>query len=183
MRKPAACAFLDLRELFFRRRGLGSGCAFYAGENRVVAAGTREHDGEGDRGDHEDDGGPGGELGEEVGCSARAEGCLRTLTAEGSGEVGGFALLEEDDANDEERNDNVQGHEKSEHCGAGNLLDPENIGIGVEEGTKALNVLLTGTPSLALSVSPGIVEVARRSGALSEDQRVDRAMINDWSSE
>ena len=76
----------------------------------MVAAGAREQDGKADGGNHEDDGGPGGELGEEVSCSARAEGCLRSLTAEGSGEVGGFALLEEDDANDEQRNDNVEGH-------------------------------------------------------------------------
>ena len=131
------------------------------GEDGAVAAGAGEHDGETDGGKHEDDCGPGGELGEEVGCSARAEGCLRALTAEGSGEVSRLALLKEDDTNDEEGNDNVQSHEKSEHCGAGNLLGPENIGIGVEEGTEALNVLLTGTPSLALSVSPGIVEVAR----------------------
>ena len=60
-------------------------------------------------------GGPGGELGEQVGCAAGAEGCLGTLTAEGSGEVGGFALLEENDADEEERNDNVQDNEKNDH--------------------------------------------------------------------
>ena len=137
MRKPGGLrTSLNPDGLFLRGRGLGGRCAFDAGENRVVVAGMREHDGESDRGDHEDDGGPSGELGEEVGGSARAEGSLRALAAEGSGQVGGLALLKEDDANYEERNDNVQGHEKSEHCGAGNLLGLENIRIGVEEELK-----------------------------------------------
>ena len=137
MRKPTRLRIsLNPDGLFLRGRGLGGGCAFDAGENGVVAAGTREQNCEADGGDHEDNGGPGGELGEKVGCTARAEGCLRALTAEGSGEVGGFALLKEDDANVEQRNDNVQGHEKSKHCGAGNLLGPENIGIGAERELK-----------------------------------------------
>ena len=78
----------------------------------MVAAGAGEQDGEGDGGEHEDDCRPGGELGEEVGCAARAEGGLRTLTAEGTGEVGGFALLEQDYANEEERDDDVNCDEK-----------------------------------------------------------------------
>ncbi len=37
----------------------------------------------------------GGELGQEVGRAARSKGGLRTLAAEGSGEIGGLALLQE----------------------------------------------------------------------------------------
>ena len=81
----------------------------------MVAAGAREQDSEADGAEHEDDGGVGGQLGEEVGCAAGAEGGLGALAAEGSGEVGGFALLEENDANDEERNDNVDDDEKNDH--------------------------------------------------------------------
>jgi hypothetical protein len=86
-----------------------TGGVLCAGEDGVVAAaGAGEQNGEANGGEHEDDGRVGGELGEEVGCAARAEGCLRALSAEGSGEVGGFALLEEHDADDEERDNNVE---------------------------------------------------------------------------
>src|SRR5580704_11663040 len=98
MRKPEACAF--------GRAGcwlLLCGCRLAggvrgAGEDGMVATSAGQQNCEADGGEHEDDGRIGGELGEEVSCAARAEGCLRTLTAEGSGEVGGFALLKEDDA-------------------------------------------------------------------------------------
>ena len=85
------------------------------GENGVVTAGAGKHDGEADGGDHEEDGRPGGELGEEVGRSAGSKGGLRSLAAEGCGEVGGLALLEQDDADEEERNDDVQDNEKDDH--------------------------------------------------------------------
>jgi hypothetical protein len=122
MRKPMACAFFDSTRLLLRGCRLGG---LGAGEDGVVAAGAREKDGETDGGEHEDDRGVGGELGEEVGRAARAEGRLGALTAEGSGEVGGLALLEEDDANDEERDDDVKGNEKTDQHSACNLLDPE----------------------------------------------------------
>ena len=48
---------------------------------------TGQKDGEPDGGEHEADGGVGGELGEQVGSAARAESGLRTLSAEGTGEV------------------------------------------------------------------------------------------------
>lgn len=89
-----------------------------AGEDRVIAAGTREQDGEADGGDHEEDGRPGGELGEEVCCATRSEGGLRSLAAEGTGEVCGLALLKQDDADEEERYDNVQNNEKNDHRGS-----------------------------------------------------------------
>ena len=81
----------------------------------MVGVGAGEQNGEADRGEHEEDGRPGGELGEEIGCSARSEGSLRSLAAEGSGEVGGLALLEQNDTDEEQRDDNVQDNEKNDH--------------------------------------------------------------------
>jgi hypothetical protein len=117
-----------LRILEFGRRLLLRGCCLGglgAGEDGVVGGGAREENGEADGTEHEDDGGVGGQLGEEVGCATGAEGCLGALAAEGSGEVGGFALLEEDDADDEERDDDVKSDEKTDQHSACNLLDPE----------------------------------------------------------
>ena len=95
--------------------------------------------GEADGGEHEEDGRVGGELGEEVGCATGPEGRLRALAAEGTGEVGGLALLEEDDADDEERDDNVQDDEKNDHRGACDLWirsrPGEDLGIGAKTGT------------------------------------------------
>jgi len=124
MRKPVACAYLiRTDDLLLCGRRLGGGGGLDAGEDRAIGAGAREQDGEADGAEHEDDGGVGGQLGEEVRCAARAKGCLRTLAAEGSGEVGGFALLEEDDADDEERDDDVKGDEKTDQHSTCNLLD------------------------------------------------------------
>jgi hypothetical protein len=115
MRKPLGLRiWMERCGLFFRGRRLAGGM-LGAGEDGVVAAGAGEQNGEANGGEHEDDGRVGGELGEEVGCAAGAEGCLRTLTAEGSGEVGGLALLEEDDADDEERDNDVEDNNEIEH--------------------------------------------------------------------
>jgi hypothetical protein len=145
MRRPVACAFLNRwGDLLLRGRRLSGGGGLDAGEDGAVGAGAREEDGEADGAEHEDDGGVGGQLGEEVSCAARAEGCLRTLAAEGSGEVGGFALLEEDDANDEERDDDVKRDEKTDQHSACNLLDVrernrrKNVRIRAEDGTEFL---------------------------------------------
>ncbi len=108
---PAHLGETEFRDYFFGVLWRGG----VTGEDGVVAAGAGEQDGEADGGEHEDDRGPGGELGEEIGCSARSEGGLRSLAAEGSGEVGGLALLEQDDADEEERDDNVQDYEKDNH--------------------------------------------------------------------
>jgi hypothetical protein len=104
----------------------------------VVGAGAREEDSEADGTEHEDDGGVGGQLGEKVGCAARAERCLRALTAEGSGEVGRFALLEEDDADDKERDDDVKSDEKTDQHNTCNPLGSggkpgDAVWIGAEE--------------------------------------------------
>ena len=137
MRKPMACAFFDSGKLLLRGGRLGG---LGAGEDRVVAAGAREQDREADGAEHEDDGGVGGQLGKEVGCTAGPEGRLGALTAEGSGEVGGFALLEEDDGNDEERDDDVKSDEKTDQHNTCNPLGSggkpgETVWIGAEEGT------------------------------------------------
>jgi hypothetical protein len=101
---------------------MGGGGGLGAGEDGTVGGGAREQDGEADGAEHEDDGGVGGQLGKEVGCATGAEGRLGALTAEGTGEVGGLALLEEDDADDEERNDDVKSNEKTDQHSACNLL-------------------------------------------------------------
>jgi hypothetical protein len=105
----------------------------------VVTAGAREQDGEADGAEHEDDCGVSCQPGEKIGCATRAKGSLRTLAAEGSGEVGGLALLEEDDADEKERDDDVKDNEKNDHEMLCNLLDrrkgPGNVWIGAEEGT------------------------------------------------
>jgi hypothetical protein len=97
--------------LFLRGGRLAGGMLGAREDGVVAAAGAGEQNGEANGGEHEDDGRVRGELGEEVGCAARAKGCLRALTAEGSGEIGGFALLEEDDADDEERDNNVENND------------------------------------------------------------------------
>ena len=56
----------------------------------------------------EEDCGPGGKPGEQVGCAARPEGRLRSLAAESTGEIRTLALLQQDNTNQKERDDNVQ---------------------------------------------------------------------------
>ena len=57
---------------------------------------------------------PGGEPGEHVGCGAGAEGGLRTLAAEGAGQVGRATLLQEDDSDEEQADDDVQDDDEVE---------------------------------------------------------------------
>ena len=45
--------------------------------------------------EHEHYGAPGGGFGQHIGCAARAEGGLAACSAEGAGEVGGFAALQQ----------------------------------------------------------------------------------------
>src|SRR5882757_3477949 len=129
--------------LLLRGRCLGG---FGTGEDGVVGAGAREEDGEANGAEHEDDGGVGGQLGEKVGCAARAEGRLGALTAEGSGEVGRFALLKEDDADDEERDDDVKSNEKTDQHNTCNPLgsggNPEKLcGLVRSKGVELLALL------------------------------------------
>jgi len=112
-RRLMACAFEFRRDLLLGRRGLARRGVR---EHRTVGlVGVRHDDGQGDGGDHEEDGGPGGELGEKVGGSTGTKGGLRTLTTKGASEIGGFALLKEDDTDEEEADDNVQDQEENEH--------------------------------------------------------------------
>ncbi len=78
-----------------------------AGEDGVIGARAGEQDGEADGGQHEEDGRPGGELGEEVGGSAWAEGGLRPLPAEGAGKISRAALLQQDDSDKNQAHDYV----------------------------------------------------------------------------
>jgi len=100
-------------------RGADGGGLAFAVENRVGCAGAVVEDDQADRGAHEDDGGPGGEAREHVGGGAGSEGGLRALTAEGAGEVGGTALLDENNTDQEETHDQVNDNENIEenlHC-------------------------------------------------------------------
>ena len=93
-------------------RGLLGGCT---GEDGFVCARAGEHDGEGDGDDHEEYRAPSGELGEQVGRAARAKGRLRTLAAEGAGEVGGLALLQQHNSDQKQTDDDVNHYQKDEH--------------------------------------------------------------------
>ena len=83
------------------------------------AVGAHIEHGETDGSAHEDDRGPGGEPGEDVGRGARAESGLGALTTEGTSEVSRAALLQQDDADQKEAHDDVQGDneiQKDMHC-------------------------------------------------------------------
>ena len=82
-------------------------------------SGTNVESRERQRRDHEDDRGPCGEPGEHVGGGAGSEGGLRALPTEGSGKVGGAALLQEDDSNEEQADHDMEHDdeiEKNLHC-------------------------------------------------------------------
>ena len=108
-----------------------------AGEDGVVSASAGQQNGQADGGEHEDDRRVGGQLGEEVGCAARTEGGLRTLATEGSGEVGGLALLQEDDANEKETDDNVNDDEKNNHRSCLVPLEPGDMSGECSDGCGA----------------------------------------------
>jgi hypothetical protein len=90
---------------------------------------------------HENDSRPCGEPSENVGGSAGAEGSLRTLSAEGTGEVSRTALLEQDNTDQKEAHNDVHNdHEVEEdiHFLSGFPSLPGRTGLkidGAEEGT------------------------------------------------
>ena len=116
-----ACRFWQceeiLSELFAGLGRGGDGGCLYLVKHGVRADRALVKDGQGDGGEHEDDGRPGGEAGEDVGRGAGAEGGLRTLSAEGAGEIGRAALLEQNDADEEEADDDVQDDDEVEKDG------------------------------------------------------------------
>ena len=86
------------------------------GRSRSAGAHKKNHQRDGRA--HENYRRPGGETGEHIGCSPRAEGCLRALAAKGAGQIGRPALLDEHDADEEQANDHVY----NEHNVEKNLL-------------------------------------------------------------
>ena len=106
------------------------------------AGGTLVEDGEADGGDHKDDRRPCGEAGEHIGRGAGAEGGLRTLSAEGAGEIGRAALLEQDDPDEENahqhmrNDDDVEKNLHNRNCfpSLARLTRRRRI-FGAEEGT------------------------------------------------
>ena len=107
--------------------GLGG---FDAREHGARAAGALDQNGEPDGGEHEDDSRPGGHLGQQVGRPAGSERGLRALTAKGAGEISALALLQQNNANQDEANDNVNGTDKPDHGET-----ETSILIGAEGGT------------------------------------------------
>lgn len=105
------------------------------GEDGVIAARAGEHDREADGGDHEEHCRPCREFGEERRCSARTESCLRTLSAEGTGEVCRASLLQKNNADDEERDDDMDDKDEIEHRSSFTTFLSQNVWIGAEEGT------------------------------------------------
>jgi hypothetical protein len=83
----------------------GGSCSF---ENGVRSVAARHKDGESDGGAGEEDCRPGRKACEQVGRAARPKGGLRSLATESTGEVRALALLQQDYANQEERDDDVQ---------------------------------------------------------------------------
>lgn len=81
----------------------------------MIGAGVGEQYSQPDGGKHEDDRGIGSHLGQEAGCATRTKRRLGTLTAKGSGQIGGLALLQEDDTNDEKGDDDVKDCDEIEH--------------------------------------------------------------------
>ena len=77
-----------------------------------------DEDKEGDGGDHKDDGAPGGEAGEPVGRTARSEGGLRSLTAEGASEIGTLTLLQQDNGDQKQGDDDVNDGQEDDHATA-----------------------------------------------------------------
>jgi hypothetical protein len=102
----------------------------------VVAAVAREQDRQANGKEHEEDRCPGRELGQQVGRTARTEGGLRTLAAEGTGQIGRLALLEQNDPDEEEANDDMDEDEKVDHR---KLCDLEKPTRGRRVGKSALN--------------------------------------------
>ena len=107
----------------------------------AVAVRTHVKDRQAERGDHEDDRRPGGQPGEYVSRGAGTEGGLRTLSAEGAGEVSRAALLQQNDTNEKQAHDHVEGDDDVEenlHVLSCFPSLPEAFGgviFGAEEGT------------------------------------------------
>ena len=98
-------------KLLLRRGMLGWG----SGEDGAVDVRAAQHHGERDGDHHEEHRAPCGELGEQVGRAARAKGRLRSLAAEGPGEIGGFALLQQHNSDQKQAYDDVNHNQKDEH--------------------------------------------------------------------
>ena len=76
-------------------------------QNGVRTRGALKENDKADGRAHEDNGRPCGEPCEHIGRGAGTEGGLRTLAAKCAGKIGRFALLQQDDANQEEAHDHV----------------------------------------------------------------------------
>jgi hypothetical protein len=87
----------------------------YAGKHGTGAVSALDKNRQAYGREHENDRCPSCYLSEQVSCTARTERGLGALAAEGSGEVGAFALLEEYDPNQDDANDNVNSTDQPNH--------------------------------------------------------------------
>ncbi len=89
-----------------------------------------DQDKQADGRDHENDGRPGGELGEQVGRTAWTESGLRTLTAKGTGEISALTLLQEHDADQKQADDDMDhGDEVGKDHEIGSFLRPNGLAL------------------------------------------------------
>jgi hypothetical protein len=127
--------------------GLGGGGdwgRFGAIEHGVRATGALIEDNQAEGSAHEDDGGPGGEPGKDVGRGAGSEGGLRALTAEGACEIGRAALLQQDDADQKEAHNDVEDDNENQN----NLHFPICFRSVPLPGTEETLVRRRGLPSI-----------------------------------
>ena len=86
----------------------GNRCGLGAFKHRVRAARTLIEDNQAEGSAHEDDCRPSGEPSEDVGCGAGSKCGLRALTAESASEICRAALLQQDDADQEQAHNDVE---------------------------------------------------------------------------
>jgi hypothetical protein len=90
-----------------------------------------QHHGEGAQ--HEHDGTPGGGFGEDVCRATRTEGRLAARAAESSGEVGGFAALEQDYDNQDKTIGNEKCRQQPEKPARVGQSPPQNDNSGADQ--------------------------------------------------
>src|SRR6266568_880393 len=113
---PAAAGIFCRNEFLLRWGGLYRSGPAAIEHGTAAAAVAGRDDRQGKRGEHEDDRGPGSELGQQVGSRSRSEGRLAAQSsAEGGREVRTCAALQQNDCDQEEANNNVNDSYQNEN--------------------------------------------------------------------
>src|SRR5690242_2912105 len=101
------CCRVGRRHVVLGRSGSGlAGGRALQHRGRTWSPGGEDR--QGNRGQHEQNGGPSGRLAEYGGRATWTEGRLAALTTESSGDIGALAMLQQDHDDEEQANDNVQ---------------------------------------------------------------------------